>query len=76
MTFGSVALSEAYDRVRQFELQYQEGDAWKTFLSGTRIGEKLAQDFAPVTAQCVRLNILEATEGPTIWEFQLLAPKP
>jgi alpha-L-fucosidase len=74
MAFGSVSLSEAYDRVRQFELQYQEGDAWKTFLSGTRIGEKFTQDFAPVTAQCVRLNILEATDGPTIWEFQLLPP--
>ena len=27
--------------------------------------------FAPVTAQRVRLNITEATDGPTIWEFQL-----
>jgi alpha-L-fucosidase len=75
MTFASVTLSEAYDRVRRFELQYKDGETWKTFLSGTRIGEKFTQDFAPVTAQYVRLNILEATEGPTIWEFQLMAPK-
>lgn len=28
-------------------------------------------DFAPVTTERVRLNITEATDGPTIWEFQL-----
>ncbi len=76
MTFASVSLSEAYDRVRRFELQYKDGETWKTFLPGTRIGEKLTQDFPPVTAQHVRLNILEATDGPTIWEFQLMAPRP
>ena len=47
---------------------------WKTFLQGTRIGEQYSQDFQPVTAQYVRLNILEATDGPTICELRLLAP--
>jgi alpha-L-fucosidase len=74
VTFGRVAISEEYDRVQRFELQYKDGDAWKTFLQGTRIGEQYGKDFPPVTAQAVRLNILEATDGPTIWEFQLLAP--
>jgi alpha-L-fucosidase len=69
-----VAISEEYDRVRRFDLQYKEGDTWKTFLQGTRIGEQYSQDFPPVTAQRVRLNILEATDGPTIWEFQLQPP--
>jgi alpha-L-fucosidase len=75
-TFGRVAISEAFDRVRSFELQYKDGNAWKTFLKGARIGDEYSQVFRPVTAQVVRLNILEATDGPTIWEFQLLAPKP
>ena len=74
VTFARAAISEAYDRVRRFELQYRDGADWKTFLQGTRIGEKYAQDFPPVTAQYVRLSILEATDGPTIWEFQLLPP--
>ena len=43
-------------------------------LAATRIGEQYADDFQPVTAQYVRLNILEATDGPTIWEFQLQPP--
>jgi alpha-L-fucosidase len=75
MTFGGVAISEAYDRVRRFELQSRDGETWTTFLEGGRIGEKYARQFKPVTARYVRLNILEATDGPTIWEFQLMAPK-
>jgi len=75
VTFSRVAIKEAYDRVRRFELQYKEGETWKTFLEGTRIGEDYTKDFDPVTAQLVRLNILEATDGPTLWEFQLLASK-
>jgi len=70
--FNKVMISEAFDRVRKFELQYKDGIAWKTFLSGTRIGEEYSKAFEPVTAQIVRLNILEATDGPTIWEFQLM----
>ena len=73
--FSRVAISEAYDRVRRFELQYKDGQTWKTCLKGSRIGEHYAKDFSPVTARHVRLNILDATDGPTLWEFQLAAPK-
>jgi len=48
---------------------------WKTFAHGTKIGSEYVNDFQPITARQVRLNILDATDGPTIWEFQLLAPK-
>ncbi len=74
-TIAKVMLSEAYDRVRRFELQYAAGGTWVTFHEGRRIGEGFTADFEPFTAQRVRLNILEATDGPTIWEFQLLAPR-
>lgn len=33
--------------------------------------ESLILEFASVTGRQVRLNILEATEGPSIWEFRL-----
>ena len=75
MTFSRVKISEAYDRVRQFELQSKDGDQWQTFARGTTIGDEYVKEFQPVTARIVRLNILEATEGPTIWEFQLFEPK-
>jgi alpha-L-fucosidase len=75
VTFSRVKISEAYDRVRKFELQYKDDGQWKTFIEGTRIGQSYVKDFEPVTAGQVRLNILDAIEGPTIWEFQILAPK-
>jgi len=70
--FDAAYLAEAYPcRVRSFELQYQDGPAWKTFCKGTTIGEQWLRRFAPLTARPVRLNVLDATNGPTIWEFQL-----
>jgi len=75
MTFNRVKISEAYDRVREFELQCRDGSRWKTFARGTKIGLDYSQQFEPITARYVRLNILKVTDGPTIWEFQLFAPK-
>ncbi len=75
MTFDRAIISEDFDRVQQFELQYKDGQQWRTFAEGTKIGQKLKLRFSPVTARYIRLNILKASEGPTIWEFQLFAPK-
>ena len=63
------------ERVQDFALQCRHGDAWKDILTGTKIGEKFQAKFEPVTAQVFRLDIRKATEGPTIWEFQLFSPK-
>jgi len=72
---AGVKIQEAYPgRVQKFELQYKEGDQWKTILTGSKLGN-FAGKFAPVTVQHVRLNIFEATEGPTISEIQLLEKK-
>jgi len=70
-TFDRALISEAIDRVQEFELQCREGEEWKTFARGTTIGNKLNLKFEPVTARFVRLNILKATDGPTISELQL-----
>jgi len=75
VNFNRVKISEEYDRIQKFELQCKDNGQWKTIIGGTRIGENYVKDFEPVTAKQVRLNILDATDGPTIWEFQLLAPK-
>jgi alpha-L-fucosidase len=75
VTFDRVKISESYERVEEFELQYKDGGQWQTFLQGTKIGPEFSRQFDPITAQYVRLNILQATEGPTIWEFVVFAPK-
>ena len=75
MTFSRAVISEEFDRIQKFELQYRDGQQWRTFTKGTKIGNKLELNFSSITARHVRLNILDATEGPTIWEFRLFAPK-
>jgi len=76
-TIDRARILEAYaPRVQQFELQAKRGDAWETFHRGTTIGESRQLRFDPVTAQEFRLNLLRATEGPTLWEFQLFEAKP
>jgi alpha-L-fucosidase len=73
-TIQSIRISEAAsyaDRVAKFEFQYRAGGEWKTIFSGTKIGAKFQKKFEPVTAREFRLNILDATEGPTIAEIEL-----
>lgn len=65
-------ISEACgNRVRSFTLEYQDGNEWRVLHRGTSIGNNLRVTFNPVTAQHFRLNIHDATEGPTIYELQL-----
>lgn len=73
---GRAWISEPYGRVRRFALEAKQPDGqWKAFHTGAAIGKDLAVDFAPVTARHVRLNLIETTEGPSIWEFQLFPPE-
>jgi alpha-L-fucosidase len=74
-TFNRAFISEEYDRVQSFELQYRRGEEWRTFARGNKIGNELTLEFEPVTARVVRLNVLQAIDGPTIWEFQLFSPR-
>lgn len=70
-TIDRAWLSEAYDRIEEFELQADRGGRWETFARGGKIGAGLELKFAPVQVQRVRLNVLKAADGPTIWEFLL-----
>ncbi|MFC1763811.1 alpha-L-fucosidase [Planctomycetota bacterium] len=74
-TLSSIMINEAYahpkSRVLKFELQKRDGDSWTTFHHGTGLGEYFKTDFVPVTTQAIRLNVLDAGEGPTITEIQI-----
>jgi len=69
-----VRIEEAIEeRVRKFEFQYRDGAEWKTLFTGDKIGEWFAKKLdEPVTAREFRLNILDATDGPTISDIELL----
>jgi len=74
-TFSKVAIHEwkgAHQRIQQFEVQFKDGNAWKTIFAGTTMGPDFTQAFPPVTARVVRLNILAASDGPTLDEFEIL----
>ena len=66
-------LSDApYGRIRKFDLEAEVGGAWKKLASGEAIGERRTVTFAPTKARRFRLVIHEATDTPTLAEFQLL----
>ncbi len=72
--FSRAAIKQAFpelDRVRKFAIEYLHDGQWMPCYRGENLGARLLARFQPVTAQRVRLNIIESTDGPTIWEFQL-----
>jgi alpha-L-fucosidase len=72
-TIQAVRINEAYaGRVQKFEFQYRNGSDWKTLFTGTTLGAAYEHHFAPVTASEFRLNILDATQGPTLNEIELM----
>jgi len=69
---GAVRINEALaPRVQKFEFQYRDDGDWRTLFAGSELGANFKRSFDPVTARAVRLNILDATEGPTIWEIKV-----
>ena len=70
----AVIMELAFPRTQQFAVEYQDGEAWKPLVTGTTIAGEKTLDFTPVTARRFRLDILKASEVPTIEEFQLFPP--
>jgi alpha-L-fucosidase len=71
--FNAAYLREGWDRTRAFEIQIPvDAGGWRSVFRGERIGGAgVTVRFDAVTADRVRLNILEATVGPTIWDFEI-----
>lgn len=73
-TLSAAYLSEAYGRVRAFQIEVPDGQSWKVIAKGGAIGDGIDLEFALVKTSRVRLNITDAPGGPTIWEFQVFGP--
>ncbi len=73
--FDRTYMSEPYGRVQKFAIEVNENGRWRPVYQGKTIGEDFEARFPGVTARQVRLNLLETTDGPSIWEFQLFAPE-
>lgn len=73
-SFSRVSISEAYDRIQEFELQIKAKGVWTTIHKGTTLGGNFSLTFDSVKARHIRLNIVKASDVPTIWEFRLFSP--
>jgi len=74
---GRAVVEQAYpelQRCRKYAIEYWHNGQWLACYQGENLGAHLDVSFAPVTTQRARLNIIEATDGPTIWEFSLFPP--
>jgi alpha-L-fucosidase len=60
------------ERIQKFEIQYKAGGEWKTVCTGSKVGRWFEQEFEPVTASEFRVNILEATDGPSITDLEFI----
>lgn len=76
--FDHATLCEYGDSIRAWELQVPDGDGgWRAVYRGTKIGgDGLRVHFHATEAARVRLAILDATIGPTIWDFALYPQRP
>lgn len=57
--------------IKEYRLEYKDGDEWKTVYEGKKIGRGVLKEFAPVNAQVFRLNITKAAPGIQIQELSL-----
>ena len=61
--------------VQKYAIEIWDGRGWKTVASAEAIGHEKIDEFAPVTASRVRLNILSSSAEAHIREFQLYLVK-
>ncbi|MGA8938821.1 MAG: alpha-L-fucosidase [Acidobacteriaceae bacterium] len=59
--------------IQKYEIQAWVNGGWKTLVSDEAIGHEKIDHFAPVTAQRVRLNILNSAGDARIREFELFS---
>jgi hypothetical protein len=75
-----IVQEQAYaNRITRFQIEYRSSGngPWLTAFAGTSLNQPDSKiHFATVTARQIRLNILDTVPfgGPTISEFELLAP--
>ncbi|MDF7798609.1 family 43 glycosylhydrolase [Pontiellaceae bacterium B1224] len=73
VSVNGAKIVEYKDRIRSYEIQVNNG-GWETVFVGGNPENSQKDEFPTVTGSRFRLQIMEATAGPTIWEFELYAP--
>jgi alpha-L-fucosidase len=68
-------IESSHARTQEFVIEYRDGENWKEIVSGKTINGERKYTIPTITARYVRLDILQASEVPTIEEFQVFAPE-
>jgi alpha-L-fucosidase len=58
-------------RIQKYSIDVWTGEGWKAVAGAEAIGHKKIDQFPPVTASRIRLNILSSTDAAAIREFQI-----
>ncbi len=70
VTIDRVTISEAFDRISSFAIQYQNAAGeWVDCYTGTTIGAAFDAAFDPVSTETVRLYVKTAGGEPSIYEM-------
>jgi alpha-L-fucosidase len=76
IAFDQLRISEYAKRVKQFRIEVPDGhDGWTPLATGTAIGPNRIIGVPPTRAAKVRLDILDATDAPSIYEVRVLKTK-
>ena len=71
-TFNKTKISEAFNRVTSYKIQYWNGNSWINCINGTTLGTSKVDTFATVTASKVRLFINTVSElSASIYDFEV-----
>jgi len=74
-TISRLVIQELDPRLTQYQLQYRlsTNEEWRVAYAGTRAGTRFTTTFPAAQARFMRLNILDSSQAPTLWEFQVFA---
>ncbi|MFI5385377.1 MAG: alpha-L-fucosidase [Fimbriimonadales bacterium] len=68
---GSAYVTEAYDRIRKFQIEVWINGTWKSIYEGGPVRDGVEATFKTVVTSRVRLHVTDSTGGPTVWSFEL-----
>ena len=70
VTIDKVYISEAFGRIRSYDIQYWDGETWQVCASGTTVGANKTITFDPITTTRIRLYEHSiVSDSVSIWEF-------
>ena len=66
---SGVSINEAINRIQSFIIQVKQAAGWVTVYRGGTVGSNFSASFPAMLTDRVRMVILNATDGPTIYEI-------